>query len=121
MRVIVTNNKITEKEAADRCIVVEGNSEDVLVKVRDLVHSGYKLLSYPLGASIKMLHSPVTSVLMEEGKGGLDTRSSEIAENSLLKLRKVLGERNVDERNRSDYEIIDWNRLQSAMDELNRF
>ncbi len=120
MRVIVTNNKITLEKAVDQCIAVEGDSEDVLIKVRDLTHSGYKLLSYPLGASIKMLHSPVTSVLMEEGKA-FHEESSGIAESSLEKLRKVLGERKTDERNQSDYEIIDWNRLQSAIDEINRF
>lgn len=120
MRVIVTNNKIALDKAADSCIAVEGDMEEVLIKVRDLAHSGYRLLSYPLGASIKMLHSPVVSVLMEEGKA-FHEESSEIAERSLEDIRKVLGKRKSDERHRADYEIIDWNRLQSAIDELNRF
>ena len=120
MRVIITNNKIALEKARGRCIAVEGDTEDVLIKVRDLVHSGYTLLSYPLGASIKMLHSPVTSVLMEEGKA-FHEESALIAEESLEKLRNTLGERKADERNRPDYETIDWDRLQSAIDELNRF
>ena len=119
MRIVVTNNTVVLQEN-ENCIAVQGDSMDVLTKVRDLTHQGYKLLSYPLGASIKMLHSPVTSVMMEEGKG-LDETSVEITENSLQMLKKVLGERSLDERNRKDYEVIDCNRLQQIERELNKF
>ncbi len=119
--VIVTNNEIVLQQAPYPCISVCGDTEDVLVKVRDLIHTGYRLLSYPLGASIKMLHSPVTSVLLSENSGPMDPESVEILERSVEMLHATLGERKPEERHRKDYEIVDWHRLQAAMSELNRF
>ena len=118
--VIVSNNEITLENAPYPCIPVEGDTVDVLVTARDLIHQGYKLLSYPLGASFKMLHSPSNSVLLEEREGPIDPISLEIIENSMQILKKIRGEREADERHRSDYEVIDWNRLQSAMNELKK-
>ena len=119
--VIVTNNAIVQTKSTHPILPVSGNSSDVLKKVRDLVHTGSRLVSYPLGASIKMLHSPVTSVLIEQQDGAIDPESLEIIEESILKLDRVLGERKPDERNRSDYEVVDWNRLQAALTETKKF
>ncbi|MDO5689001.1 MAG: GrdX family protein [Tissierellia bacterium] len=116
--IIVTNNSLVVKEQKLPCIYVEEDADQVLAKVRDLVHMGYLLLSHPLGASIKMIHSPVVSILMEEKTGPMDLESVEVIEGAILKLRAALGERTFDYRNRSDYEIVDRDRLLAAFQEL---
>lgn len=117
--VVITNNKAVITESKLECLVVDGDADEVLQRVRDLTHSGSKLLSYPLGASIKMLHSPVLSVLMDKSNGDMDLNSVETIESSILKLKTTMGERPFDYRNREGYELIDFDRLKAAMRELN--
>ena len=58
----VTNNpRLIDKEGA---IPVDGTFRDVLVKVRDMVHAGYELISHPLFASSRMMFSPYRTILM---------------------------------------------------------
>ncbi len=116
--VMVSNNTAISAGASVEILRVEGDSMDVMNRVRDLVHTGYKILSHPLGASIKMLHSPVTSVLLEKGDGPIDPSSLSLIESDILKLGTVMGERPFDHRNREAYELIDRNRMQSALNEL---
>lgn len=116
--VIITNNKIVLNESKLKCIAVDGDADEVLLKVRDFIHSGSVLLSYPLGGSIKMLHSPVLSVIIDKALGVEDLDSIDAIETSILKLRTTMGERAFDYRNIDDYEIIDFDRLKAAMREL---
>lgn len=119
--ILVSNNEIALNETVLPARRVEGNSLDVMMQARDLVHQGWNLLSHPLGASIKMLHSPVVSILLERGAGQTDPVSLELVESDIYKVRTVLGQRDFDYRNRDAYSLVDWNRMQSALNELNLY
>lgn len=119
-RLIVTNNERVIKHY-ENCFVVEGESEEVLLAVRDLVHKGHALLSYPLGASIKMLYTPSLSVLMTDSAETMDEESAQIIESSIEKLQRIKGIRKSDLRHKKDYEFLDEERLKAALNELSRY
>lgn len=115
---IVTNNSLCRSRFAD-CEWVEGDYEDVLKRTRDLVHRGYELLSYPLGASVRMHFSPVVSILLSESRGTVDPVSMQVMEDSIALFYKIRGIRESDTRNKNAYELIDMERLQAAIRESN--
>lgn len=71
--VLITNNR----KAADKYrntfeVRVEGGYESVLLKTRDLVYSGFSLLTHPQASSLKPNQTPVRSVLLYPGGGGAE-------------------------------------------------
>ncbi len=118
---VFTNNESVVREKSHEVQFIEGDAFAVLRAVRDAIHLGGILKSYPLGASIKMLHAPIVSVLVEEKKGPVDQVSFEVIEDSIIRLQTVMGERPFDWRNRKDYELVDNDRLHAALRELNAF
>lgn len=115
---IVTNNSLCRHRFA-HCEWVDGDYEDVLKRTRDLVHRGYELLSYPLGASVRMHFSPVVSILLSESRGAVDAVSLQVMEDSIDLFYKIRGLRESDTRNKDAYELIDMERLQAALRESN--
>lgn len=116
---VITNNESVLQTDSHEVEFVKGDAFDVLKRVRDCIHLGHRLLSYPLGASIKMLHSPIVSVVVEPKMGAVDAVSLEVIEDSIARLEAIMGERPFDWRNQKDYERIDQDRLQAAYRELN--
>ncbi|MDO5733560.1 MAG: GrdX family protein [Eubacteriales bacterium] len=116
---IVTNNPQVIKEFPS-CLEVEGDIEAVLRRVRDLVYEGYGLISMPLPASLKLLYSPVRSVLITSEKQEVNPVAAEIAGNSVLTLERTRGQRGPDLRHRSDYEKLDYILVQQAIAESRR-
>lgn len=114
--IIITNNELV-KNTRENAVFVEGDYIDLLMKLRDYIHIGHKLISYPLGASIRMIYSPVKSVLISSDKGEFDENSLEILEGSIEKYKAIMGDRNIDYKNKGDYEIIDRELLDSAIEE----
>ncbi|MGI6790395.1 GrdX family protein [Aminivibrio sp.] len=63
-RLLVTNNPLLNNNI--RCAeFVEGDSLNVLIRARDLVHSGWKLLSHPLYGNLRPHQHPYRSILLE--------------------------------------------------------
>lgn len=116
---IVTNNPVV-KENYDRVIFVDGSFQDVLLKARDLVHSGHQLINHPLGASIRMFFSPYRSILVSDKPDNLDINHVEIIENSIVSYNKQMEHRKPDEANRKDYAFIDGELLKSSLEEYKR-
>lgn len=116
---IVTNNPVV-KDCYDDVIFIHGSFEDVLVKVRDLIHSGYELINHPLGASIRMLFSPYRSILIGQKTQKTDNIYAEAIENSITNYRKHMEVRNPDNENEEDYALIDSELLKSALAEMGR-
>lgn len=114
--IIITNNELV-KNTRENSVFVEGDYIDLLMKLRDYIHIGHKLISYPLGASIRMIYSPVKSVLISSDKGEFDENSLEILEGSIEKYKAIIGDRNIDYKNKGDYEIVDRELLDSAIEE----
>ncbi len=113
---IVTNNSLIKSDIHE-VIVCDGLFEDVLRKVRELVHIGYKLEVAPLPASHRMILSPVRTILLSKGEN-IDQESMFMIEKELEKYLLTMGERKPDLKNLKDYEIVDEDLLNSALGEL---
>ncbi|WP_075859652.1 GrdX family protein [Carboxydothermus pertinax] len=72
---------------------VDGFTEDVLEKVRDLCHFGHKLLTHPLTGSIKPNQTPYKTVVVDHLEQEIDFNSILIAENSYFKTLELLTKR----------------------------
>lgn len=116
---IVTNNP-TVKSNYKEVIFVEGSFEDVLFKVRDLVHTGFELINHPLGASIRMFFSPYRSIIIGKKSEKANETHIETIENSIANYKKHMKVRNPDIVNSEDYALIDNELLKSALEEYKR-
>ena len=69
--VLVTNNsKAAEKYKDIFDVHVEKDYESVLLKTRDLVYTGFSLLTHPQASSLKPNQTPVRSVLLYPQRDG---------------------------------------------------
>jgi hypothetical protein len=116
---IVTNNP-TVKNNYEEVIFIEGGFEDVLFKVRDLVHSGFELINHPLGASIRMFFSPYRSIIIGEKLQKINDIHIETIENSISNYKKHMKVRKPDMVNAEDYALIDSELLKSSLEEFKR-
>lgn len=116
---IISNNDFVLKEF-ENSIKVEGDYIDVLYKTRDLVHQGYKLITYPTNASIRMMFSPVKSLIISDNFGSIDELSVDIIERGIIQLDNTLGIRKADKVNLDDYKILDYELFLSAIKEIER-
>ncbi|WP_313756010.1 GrdX family protein [Tissierella sp.] len=116
---IVTNNP-NVKDSYNQVVFVEGSFEDVLFKVRDLVHSGFELINHPLGASIRMFFSPYRSIIIGEKLQKINDIYIETIENSISNYKKHMKVRKPDIVNAEDYALIDSELLKSSLEEFKR-
>jgi len=86
---LVTNNGKVRIRFGDLCVLrfIEGGHEDVLKAVRDLIHTGHKLLTHPLAGSVKPNETPYRSVALTEETGPLDLESLQLIEDALAVVR----------------------------------
>lgn len=117
---IVTNNPKVKDEYSNVSFI-DGTVEEVFYFVRKELHGGKKLLTHPLSASLKMLHSPYRSIVISNDEKTIDIMSIDIIENSILKYKQHTDGRMVDEKNKKDYSFIDLTLLNSACEELLSF
>jgi hypothetical protein len=113
---IVTNNPIV-KQNYEEVIFIDGGFEDVLFKVRDLVHIGHKLINHPLGASSRMFFSPYRSIIIGEKLQVANVDFIQIIENSIEDYIKQTISRKADTANNDDYALIDSELLKSSLEE----
>lgn len=114
---IVTNNPEVKK-LYDNIIFVDGSHEDVLLQVRESIYQGKRLVSHPLGASIRMFFSPYRSIVLEEQKIA-DSLSLSTIESSLVAYQKQMMDRTPDVANAQDYANVDLELLRSVLTEYN--
>lgn len=114
-RRIVSNNVLV-KNAYQECLFVDGSVEQVMRTVRDLVHRGYRLISYPLPASMRMMYSPVRSIFLEK-KTGLDEDSVFVIERSIQTYSIAVSRHSIDYAHEADYSRVDYELLQAAFRE----
>lgn len=61
---LTNNNKVIDKYSSTmKCITCE-NYEDVLIKTRDMVYSGFKLLTHPQASSLKPNQTLYRSIII---------------------------------------------------------
>ncbi|MHC1719521.1 MAG: GrdX family protein [Clostridiaceae bacterium] len=114
---IITNNPTVAGKYVN-VVFVEGTVEDVLVKTRNLVQSGNSLITHPLPASIRMMYTPYRSIIVGNNEDCGDRfLQLLIAEESITKYKRIIEYRNVDYRNKIDYEKLDEWLLINALHE----
>lgn len=114
--ILVTNNDRLE-EYTDKKIFINGSSLDVLLETRNLIHKGYKLISSPIGASIRIMMSPIRTIVLESQPTALDEKSLQIIESAIEKHILITANRGEDITNEEDYKIIDLELLSTALKE----
>jgi len=117
MKNLIISNNPAVAEKNDNVLFVDGSAEETLIKVRDLVHEGYELISHPLAASLRMMFSPFRSVILGKKFKQVDAFSAEIIEESIIKYKRHMDFRKRDPRNDDDYKMIDLILLESALNE----
>lgn len=116
---IITNNPKV-RESFTNSVYLESTLEELLVKVRDMVHQGHELITHPLGASIRMMFSPYRSVLVSSDQKEFNEFHVSIAENSIEDYRKNTFNRKTDYQHKNDYAMIDIQLLNEAINEHER-
>lgn len=91
---------------------------DVLVKVRNFIHEGVAIVSYPLGASVRMLFSPYCSIVVGEKSNKINDFYVEVIENSIIKYKKLMKMRKIDYKNSKSYALMDKELLNSTLRDL---
>lgn len=85
-KLLITNNPALCSTVSS-CEFVDGDSLSVLLRVRDLVHKGWVLLSHPLYGNLRPYQHPYRSVLVEQpgckSNPYADLQSLEYIENAL--------------------------------------
>ncbi|MFZ2256763.1 MAG: GrdX family protein [Clostridiaceae bacterium] len=114
---ILTNN-VKLREHPDT-VWVDGDQSQVLLKARDLIHQGHHLLTSPLAASGRMHFSPVRSIVLTDETTANDPASVLAIENGITQHQTTISLHSVDHRNLAGYEIIDYELLVQALNEIN--
>lgn len=121
---IVTNNRKVNSAYSDRMQVLylEEDYLAVLLKVRDLIHSGCKLLTHPMSGSLKPNQTPFKSVmLIKEGGEAITGEGFDdlmMIENSLDAHQKFCRGRPTPlwtEKIKNDFATIDLSIIDSAV------
>lgn len=95
--------------------MTDSSVEEVLTKVRDMVHQGHELVSHPLAASLRMLFSPYRSLIVGKKNKKVDFEYAEIIEDSITKYKRHMATRVGDKTNSDDYQKVDLLLLEVAL------
>lgn len=81
---------------------------DVLIAVRDLVHSGHRLITHPLSGSVKPFETPYKSIVVSTQKGGsVDEDSLILISDAIVMAEKFRRERRFNDKLLADFRLID--------------
>jgi hypothetical protein len=88
-----------------------------LIKVRDLVHCGWRIDTHPMAGSIKPNETPYRSIVVRKGSS-LDCQSLELIENSIRVYQSFIRDNKTptwNERILDDFRVMDMCFLESAL------
>lgn len=116
---IITNNPAVLRAYAAVAHEAPGPVSSVFTAVRNLVHTGARLISHPLAGSVKPNESPYKSVVLSSQKGPVEFRSLQLIEDATATLQKLPPKPKIlSEATRADYMLIDLDLMRSAMASL---
>ncbi|MDO4712027.1 MAG: GrdX family protein [Peptostreptococcaceae bacterium] len=118
--ILITNNSLLKDLELDT-IFVEGSVEEVLIQTRDHVHKGHDLISSPIGASIRMMLSPIRSVIISSSISRSNEQSVLQLETAMEKQRMIMANRGIDIKNVEDYMRVDRELILAAISEAKNF
>lgn len=121
--ILVTNNdKAAEKfrgQMKEICLM--DSYGDVLHKVRDLIHSGHKLLTHPQASSLKPNQTPYRSVILYEKADGDNTEDILLIEKALERHEQWSARKKTPNYNKEiddDYKLIDLSMMENVIPHL---
>lgn len=119
---IITNNPIIKDSITNREILFnkEMTYIQILKECRDLIHSGYELLSHPLYGSVKPNETPYRSIIMKKGNN-LDIKSVTLIEDAIATATKFQGNKitpNWTERVLDDFRVIDFDIFSNTLQRI---
>jgi len=116
MDILITNNPLVEERYKAGFQVEHLESlDDVLIRARDRVHDGHRLLTHPLSGSLKPNETPYKTVLVSGARSEPDERSVLIIEESLL-FARGFPPRHIPERYLPDLQTVDLSLIRSALE-----
>lgn len=120
MLVLTNNPLVAERLAQDRQHTASYHPEgyrEVLVRARDLVHQGHRVLTHPLSGSVKPNETPYKSLGLSKNAGeGICMDSLLLMENAILAFgRFSKREREITQDMDADFQLVDWTLLSSAL------
>ena len=126
-RMLVTNNPLLNEQISSRDFV-EGNSLDVLIRTRNLIHKGWVLLTHPLYGNLRPHQHPYRSILMErasDSSSSVDPLSVEYIENAIAiyyaQSSRILSVEGMPEDVRQDFAFIDADLMKESLSRYRMF
>lgn len=116
---ILTNNPLL-KGNDNNVLFEEESFQELLFKARDMTHLGYRLITHPLGASMRMMFSPYRSLLLGKKSDSIDTMSIVTIESGIESYKAATKHRKEDLSNNEDYALIDKELLLEAIKEYEK-
>lgn len=121
---ILTNNPKVVATYGDTFRVesmTDATDREVLMRARDLVHRGHRILSAPLSGSVKPWETPYRSILVTTDKGErMDMFSFDIMERALAIIRDhpTRPEGPIAPAILQDFQVIDLSLVASALESM---
>ena len=116
MYTLITNNA----DLADHVTsaeVVDGTPLEVLLRVRNLVHTGSIILTHPLCGNLHPNHQPYRSVLLDVRQGAADLESLTLIESAIRVYEAVPCAAGVSESSLRDYAYIDSELMRESLEQ----
>jgi len=121
--IIITNNPSVKSKIKNSKVVVyyfDLSYLDILLKVRDMVHFGHRLLTHPIVSSIKPNVMPYKTVVLSPKKNTTDFESLELIEKaiSIAKDFLLLPKRRTTEAIEKDLQLIDYDLIYGSIQSI---
>ncbi|MGM9588795.1 MAG: GrdX family protein [Faecousia sp.] len=117
---IITNNPLVKTILSDYYKVEFYENltyREILVKVRDLVYSGYELLTHPMAGSVKPNETMYKSIVVGTDLKGTNVEHCNLMMNALITCDKFKPTGVVySDYHRKDFQLIDYTLLCGALD-----
>ncbi|HCL79967.1 MAG TPA: GrdX protein [Synergistaceae bacterium] len=117
-RLLVTNNPQL-CPVVRSCVFVEGTTLDVLLRVRDHVHLGWRLLTHPLYGNLRPHQHLYRSILLERQEGSVDLESLDYMESALriytAESRRIMSADGIPEEHREDFAFVDYELIKESL------
>lgn len=118
-RVFILSNNPLVWQHFPQCVKVEGALREVLVKARDYIHQGHRLVNHPLTGSIKPNEISYKSLVLTSQAASLDCHSLQLIEAALETVDKFAGtSRTWGDKVEKDFQFIDYTLLLTSLELL---
>ncbi|NLY08903.1 MAG: glycine reductase [Tissierellia bacterium] len=120
MLIITNNPRVKEVYSSKTQLYEKEEYVDILIRVRDLVHAGYIILTHPLYGSVKPYETPFRTVVLQEGSK-LDMNSLALIEEAIATATKFKRDANSKQWTSSvieDFQVIDLDLIGTAIERI---